>query len=333
MKKKNNIITSIVTAILIVSCSKSDDLNTRNLWSISKIPTNFSAVNSKYDDYNSAYSEGIGLMSGIIFSSNRNMQGDNFDFVGYYLAIIFSPNADSLILIKGTNIEEESFYNKQLLDCMNTKYDEYGPFIWKYYPESGIVTNFKEAILYSNNSDGNQNIKSIIFEGNTEDSTYKYRSINLDIINTEYNEMYPCVYDSQFYFTSDRTGNFDIYSTNIIKDFEFDSTDFELSSNIERNEILSSSSDDKCPFVQNDLMIFASNRSGGYGGFDLWFSKKSNKGWSKPINFGKEINTEFDEYRPIIITIDESKDDLMVFSSNRSGGMGGFDLYYVGIFK
>ena len=336
MKRKNNIITLIVTAILIVSCSKSDDLNTQNLWSISKIPTNFSAVNSKYDDYNSAYPDGDHLPMGLFFSSNRNTQGENFDIVYYTLELIFSSNKDSLTSIKEFDPGYESFYTKQFIDTINTTYDEYGPFYWKWksYPENEIISSiFKYAILYSNNSVGNQDIKCIVSEANYEDSTYKSRILNLDNINTEYNEMYPCVYGSQFYFTSDRTGNFDIYSTNIIKDFEFDSADFELSSNIERNEILSSSSDDKCPFVQNDLMIFASNRSGGYGGFDLWFSKKSNNGWSKPINFGKEINTEYDEYRPIIITIDESKDDLMVFSSNRSGGKGGFDLYYVGVSK
>ena len=55
--------------------------------------------------------------------------------------------------------------------------------------------------------------------------------------------------------------------------------------------------------------------------------------WSEPMNFGKEINTSSDEFRPVIAEINEFDNRLMVFSSNRPGGMGGFDLYYLGIPK
>jgi hypothetical protein len=78
-------------------------------------------------------------------------------------------------------------------------------------------------------------------------------------------------------------------------------------------------------------MVFVSNRSGGFGGYDLWYSKLISGVWSEPQNFGSTINTESDEYRPIIVKYKEIKNDLMIFSSNRSGGFGGFDLYYVGI--
>ena len=42
----------------------------------------------------------------------------------------------------------------------------------------------------------------------------------------------------------------------------------------------------------------------------------------------------FDEYRPIIRPQEWGfTNDLMIFSSNRPEGLGGFDLYYVGIDK
>ncbi len=47
-------------------------------------------------------------------------------------------------------------------------------------------------------------------------------------------------------------------------------------------------------------------------------------------NLGEIINTEYDEYRPIIIRTSEDWvyiNDLMIFSSNRPGGKGGYDLY------
>jgi hypothetical protein len=78
-------------------------------------------------------------------------------------------------------------------------------------------------------------------------------------------------------------------------------------------------------------MVFVSNRPGGLGGYDLWYSKLINNSWSKPINFGSPINTKYDEYRPIIVKYKDIRNDLMIFSSNRPGGFGGFDLYYIGI--
>ena len=74
-------------------------------------------------------------------------------------------------------------------------------------------------------------------------------------------------------------------------------------------------------------MVFASDREGGYGGFDLYYSVFSDEQWSQPQNFGSQINTEHDEYRPI--TFDFAGYKIMIFSSNRPGGKGGFDLYSV----
>ena len=78
--------------------------------------------------------------------------------------------------------------------------------------------------------------------------------------------------------------------------------------------------------ITNDgqLLIFSSNRKGGFGGFDLWMSKKLPNGiWGNPINMGPDINTEFDETYPNF-SQDQS---FMTFSSNGLKGMGGFDLF------
>ncbi|MFK7969065.1 MAG: hypothetical protein AB8F95_01800 [Bacteroidia bacterium] len=46
-------------------------------------------------------------------------------------------------------------------------------------------------------------------------------------------------------------------------------------------------------------MIFASQRSGGVGGSDLYSSRKQNDGsWSKPINLGKQVNSSASEGGP-----------------------------------
>ena len=96
-------------------------------------------------------------------------------------------------------------------------------------------------------------------------------------------------------------------------------------------DILNSAGDDKCPFIFRKLIIFASNRPGGLGGYDLYYSKFSNGNWGTPVNFGPEINTASDEYRPVMGGDEEFTNTFMMFSSNRPGGKGGFDLYFTGI--
>lgn len=73
-----------------------------------------------------------------------------------------------------------------------------------------------------------------------------------------------------------------------------------------------------------DLIIFASDRKGGYGGYDLWMSRKlPNETWGEPINMGPSINTQFDEINPMF-----SRDEnYITFASNGQKGMGGFDLF------
>lgn len=72
------------------------------------------------------------------------------------------------------------------------------------------------------------------------------------------------------------------------------------------------------------LIIFASDRKDGYGGYDLWMSKKLPDGsWGNAINLGPEINTEFDELYPMFT----QHQDALTFSSNGKKGMGGFDLF------
>lgn len=45
-------------------------------------------------------------------------------------------------------------------------------------------------------------------------------------------------------------------------------------------------------------LVFLSNRTGVYGAYDLFLSKKNGESWSKPINLGTKINTNAMEYQP-----------------------------------
>ncbi|MBK7986583.1 MAG: OmpA family protein [Ignavibacteria bacterium] len=69
-------------------------------------------------------------------------------------------------------------------------------------------------------------------------------------------------------------------------------------------------------------LFFASNRDGGFGGTDIWFSRISNDTIFTPINCGPSINTPCDEICPFI-----SEDGTMLlFSSAGHETLGGYDI-------
>ena len=73
------------------------------------------------------------------------------------------------------------------------------------------------------------------------------------------------------------------------------------------------------------MLFFSSNRPGGYGGKDLWYSVfKTNKKWSRPRNLGNVINSAGDEMSPFI----HFDGKTLYFSSDGRPGMGGLDIYF-----
>lgn len=79
-----------------------------------------------------------------------------------------------------------------------------------------------------------------------------------------------------------------------------------------------------CFSADGKTIYFTSNRKGGYGGYDLYrVTQLPNGTWSKPLNLGPKINTEFDERAPFIHPDGVS----LFFSSNGHETMGGFDIF------
>ncbi|MCC7506528.1 MAG: PD40 domain-containing protein [Saprospiraceae bacterium] len=82
------------------------------------------------------------------------------------------------------------------------------------------------------------------------------------------------------------------------------------------------------PTISSDgkTLIFSSNRPGGQGGKDLWFTVRQSGGkWSAPQNFGAGINTPNDEEMPFF----HPDGQTLYFVSNGLPGMGESDIYYV----
>lgn len=71
------------------------------------------------------------------------------------------------------------------------------------------------------------------------------------------------------------------------------------------------------------VLYFSSNRPGGIGGRDIWFSRLGVDGWEEPINLGSSINTVNDETTPFV----HVNGKQLFYSSNGLPGLGGFDLF------
>lgn len=80
------------------------------------------------------------------------------------------------------------------------------------------------------------------------------------------------------------------------------------------------------PYLSQDgkQLYFSSDRPGGQGKRDLWMSEKDAQGrWKMAINLGPQINSSADEQGPYYL----EKREVLLFSSDRKGGLGGLDFY------
>jgi len=69
-------------------------------------------------------------------------------------------------------------------------------------------------------------------------------------------------------------------------------------------------------------LFFASDQPGGQGGFDLYYVEKNGASWSKPTNLGFAVNSPKNETFPFL-----ASKDTLYFASDKSGGLGGLDIY------
>lgn len=72
------------------------------------------------------------------------------------------------------------------------------------------------------------------------------------------------------------------------------------------------------------VLFFSSNRKGGFGGNDIWYSVRKEDGtWSDAKNLGSVVNTEKDEISPFMFFNNE----ILFFASNGHQGFGGMDIF------
>jgi len=75
--------------------------------------------------------------------------------------------------------------------------------------------------------------------------------------------------------------------------------------------------------VTGDTLFYVSNRPGGQGGTDIFYSYKKGNKWTRPKNLSDKINTSSNEGYPFVDAYGK-----LFFCSKGHTGYGGFDIFY-----
>ena len=209
---------------------------------------------------------------------------------------------------------QDSVYFDPLLLSINSGADEYFPsmpinsnvIIYTYRDQSA---EFQDEDFYISRKI-NHSWTDPVKLGDNINSTYREGALSVSLDGTD------------IFFASchrpDSYGGCDLYYSTLINDTLW-SESYNMGVNI-NSEYWESQ-----PSISSDgnLLFFTSNRYGGYGGADIWMSRKSNNMWLKPVNLGPSINTSSDEGTPFL----HYDNQTFYFSSKGHSGFGGFDLY------
>ena len=313
--------------ISVAGCKKTDNPIKFPNGTFPDTVINLADINSSYDDYNIALYQLEDNLP-IIFSSNRKSAGGQFDLEQGNVSFTFDQTTGAFVL--KSNMTTDAFYDK-LINKAKTPGNDFGP-----YRLFSKIDGYEYLLLSSVNEVGNLDFYYLKNQPSSGSILPEVTGpLPVTVLNTAYDDAYISFNSEQdtAYFSSNKDGNFDIYLLDKPAGAEKDlSSWFNLDYQLPvKPDSINSPEEDKCPFIYGEIMVFASNRPGGMGGFDLYYSIFKNGKWSFPVNFGPRINTAYDEYRPVIGSSTSFKNEYMMFSSNRPGGKGGFDLYFTGI--
>jgi hypothetical protein len=284
-------------------------------------PVPITGANSPYDDFNSAaipFNNHV-----LVFSTNRGSRGHDFDL---YVSTINWGKTENGASAEPTPFEatEPRLFAPKLMSDGN----ERGPLV----SDRG---DGRIALVLASDRPGGMGALDL-YAAECADKVYTddlpcdhaSELHPLTALNSPADDAYLSLSfaDGQRLFASSRAGGvgMDIYAARWPRGAAIEAAPL----SIERIDALSSDADDTAPYVDGNEVVFASTRPGGLGEHDLYCSRFVDGAWTKPVNLGPSVNSPRDEYRPIIIRVNQTP--FLIFSSTREGGQGGYDLYIIG---
>lgn len=316
--------TGLFLSLLLHSCKKTENPIKFQYGTFPDSVYNLDGINSQFDDYNSTCYI-LDNTVPVIFSSNRGSSGGQFDLVQGRIRFLFDQTSGEFSVVGESG--NDPFY-AALIGKANTPGNDFGP-----YSIFSSNDGFEYFMIASETQAGNLDLfylRYLPYFGAIPVITGPYP---INKLNSPENDAYIAFDMNQdsVYFCSDRGGDFDIYLEKRGADKYFDEWFNQAFSASTSVDSVNSAYNDKCPFVNKNLMVFASDRPGGMGGFDLYYSIFRNGKWNSPVNLGPAINSSSDEYRPLLGYHPDFTNSFLVFSSDKTGGKGGFDLYFTGL--
>ena len=143
-------------------------------------------------------------------------------------------------------------------------------------------------------------------------------------VNSDQWDSQPCLSPDkrELYFASRRLGGMggvDIYVCHLQSNGKWSEPE-------NLGNTINTSGDDQCPFLHadNQTLYFVSNGHQGFGGNDIFVSRRGPNGeWEKPVNLGYPINT-IDDEGTLFVAADGK---TAYYASDRTDSKGGLDIY------
>ena len=186
------------------------------------------------------------------------------------------------------------------------------PYIFNEY---NIYSNINESIIFfnsnknPNNSSGYSDLNDIWIR--LKNDNIWSDPTNLSQINTNDNDLLLGVDESYIYVLR----NNHVFSYSIIEPYELIS-ELEIIGLDKEYEIISGSIDSK-----NNIIFLSIQGYGSFGVEDIYYSKKISNSWSRLVNCGSSLNSNYQEISPYLLN-----NDTLLFISNRNNN--GYKLFY-----
>ncbi|MDX2189254.1 MAG: OmpA family protein [Bacteroidota bacterium] len=266
--------------------------------------------------------------------------GANFeDAIRYYNQYKSELNEQVAEKLKSTLSNEFTITDKRIRECqnaiefyknplgyeilplsteVNTEYHEYAPAINEDQSQM-IFTSRRSGGVSANKDVDNDYFEDIYIAKKVNGKWLPAKNIGLTINSPTHDGSIGFSADGKILFIYKPSNGGDIFYSSRINDSTWgEPINMGAPINTKYNE------PSVCISKDGNTLFFASNRTGGFGGMDIYKCEKTIEGkWGPAINLGSTINTEYDEDSPYITP--DGK--YLYLSSKGHFGMGEYDIY------
>lgn len=203
---------------------------------------------------------------------------------------------------------------------VNSEYEDYGPVLNEDETLLVFTSRRRDGNINQNVARDNKPFEEIFFSEKSGENWTQAENIGETVNIMFHSSTLALSADGSQLFIYQDDNNGDIYESDRKEDGTW-SFPVSMSESI-NSEGFKESSISISP--DGNVLFFASDRPGGQGGIDIYYSVKDRNGeWARSKNLGSKINTEYDDDGPFI----DYDGKTLYFSSLGRKGMGGYDLF------